>query len=710
MADYDPPAGSPWSRFMRRAPLVKTDPFDIGDLGSGSNAPAARQEAPDEDDFEAEEREHEQPSRTRWWVRRGLQGALLFLILCIAWLTVTAPLSKSLEPIVPPRLTLLSADGQPIARNGAIVDRPVKIAALPSHVPQAFIAIEDRRFYGHLGLDPRGIARAMWNNLFGSGTQGASTITQQLAKFTFLTADRTYTRKAREALIAFWLEAWLTKDEILERYLSNAFFGENLYGLRAASLHYYFRQPERLTLAQAATLAGLVQAPSRLAPTRNPKAAAKRARLVLAAMADQGYISPAKAKATGAAPTDVRPSGTLPTGTYFADWAMPYARAQAEEGYGEQKVTTTLDARLQAAARAAVSSEGLGKAQVALVAMKPGGEVVAMLGGRSYKDSSFNRATQARRQPGSTFKLFVYLAALEAGMSPESRIDDTPIVEGQYRPKNYGDRYRGSITLRQAFAQSSNVATVRLFQKLGPAAVIRVARRLGVRSPLTQDESLALGSSGITLLELTSAYGALAADKWPLKPRPLAMEEQGMFASLLNGPSRFGADERVAMLDMMAAVINEGTGRAARLNIKAYGKTGTSQENRDALFVGFAGDLIVGVWVGNDDNTPLKGVTGGSIPARIWRNFMGRAIKGAAPVPKPVVKKRAPDPEGPVFPLDLPDIPDVPIDLGNSQIGLDDDKNLRIQTDVGGIPLDVRLGKDGVSFGAGEGKTEKPQR
>jgi penicillin-binding protein 1A len=352
------------------------------------------------------------PSSRARWIKRGLAASLLALILIIAWLAVTAPLSKSLEPIAPPRLTLLSADGQPIARNGAIIDRPVRVGLLPAHVKQAFIAIEDRRFYSHWGIDPRGIARAAWNNIGSGGTQGASTITQQLAKFTFLTADRTYSRKAREMFIAFWLEAWLTKDEILERYLSNAYFGENLYGLRAASLHYYFRQPERLTLAQAATLAGLVQAPSRLAPTRNPKAAAKRARMVLNAMADQDYISVAKAKATGAAATDVRIRAELPTGTYFADWAMPAARASTDSGYGEQKVTTTLDARLQRIARSVTARAPLGKSQVALVAMRPNGEVVAMLGGKSYKSSTFNRVTQARRQPGSTFKLFVYLAAL----------------------------------------------------------------------------------------------------------------------------------------------------------------------------------------------------------------------------------------------------------------------------------------------------------
>ncbi len=638
------------------------------------------------------------PSRRTYWIRRGLQAALLLLIVIIAWLAVTAPLSKSLEPIVPPRLTLLSADGQPFAQNGAIVDRPVNAVDLPEHVKQAFIAIEDRRFYSHIGVDPRSIARAFWNNLTGGGKQGGSTLTQQLAKFTFLTADRTYSRKAREMLIAFWLEAWLTKDEILERYLSNAYFGENLYGIRAASLHYFYRQPERLTLAQAATLAGLVQAPSRLAPTRNPKAAAKRARMVLNAMADVGFITEAKAKATGAATTDVRIRGVLPSGTYFADWAMNSARASIDQGYGEQKVITTLDARLQRAARDVIARAPLGKAQVALIAMRPNGEVVAMVGGKSYQESAFNRATQGARQPGSTFKLFVYLAALRSGMTPDSLVDDTPITAGPYQPKNSSNRYRGQITLREAFAQSSNVATVRLYQKLGHAAVVRAARDLGIRSPIAQDPSVALGSSGVSLLELTSAYAAVAANRWPVKPHPLAQEEEGFFANLLSSRRSFSGDEHAMLLDMMGAVITQGTGRAAALRIKTYGKTGTSQEGRDALFVGFAGDLVVGVWIGNDDNSPLKGMTGGGLPARIWRDFMGRAVKGAAPVAPPKPVKR-PNPEGPIEPLDLPEIP---IDLGNSKVGVENGDTLRVQTDIGGFPIDVRLGRDGVSVDRGE--------
>jgi penicillin-binding protein 1A len=642
------------------------------------------------------------PSRKWLWIRRGIAAGLLLFIIILLWLAVTAPLSKSLEPIVPPRITLLAADGTPIARNGAIVDRPVKATELPLHVKQAFLAIEDRRFYSHLGIDPRGLLRATWSNATGNGMmQGGSTITQQLAKFTFLTPERSLTRKAREMLIAFWLEGWLTKDEILERYLSNVYFGDNVYGLRAASLHYFYRQPERLTLSQSTMLAGLVQAPSRLAPTKNPQRAAKRAKLVLNAMVAAGFITAEKAKTTAIPMLDSRGRDTLPTGTYFADWAIPEARALTENGYADVKITTTLDARLQNIARGVIARAPLGNAQVAMVAMRQNGEVVAMVGGRSYKASPFNRAVQAKRQPGSTFKLFVYLAALRSGMNPDTIIADTPINEGLYRPKNSGGSYRGDIPMQQAFARSSNVAAVRLYNEVGGKAVERAAKDLGISSPLTLDPSLALGSSGVTLIDLTAAYAGVAANSWPVEPRAFKAEEQGWIEWLFSGERSFDGRTHKMLLELLGGVVKDGTGRAAQLAIPTYGKTGTSQDNRDALFIGFAGDLVVGVWIGNDDNTPLRGVNGGGLPARIWRDFMAQAVKGAAPrVP---IRKTLPkpDPEGPVEPLDLPELPDMPINIGGTDVRIDEKEGVTITTDVGGVPLDVTLGRDGIAVKPG---------
>ncbi|WP_428629924.1 transglycosylase domain-containing protein [Sphingopyxis sp.] len=626
-------------------------------------------------------------SRRRKWLRRLSRGFAIFcilFILLVGWLALTAPLSKSLEPIVPPQITLLASDGTPIARSGAIVDAPVKASALPKHVTGAFLAIEDRRFYSHWGVDPRSIARAVWSNVTGGATQGGSTITQQLAKFTFLTPKRTLGRKAREALIAFWLEAWLSKDEILERYLSNAYFGDNTYGLRAASLHYFYRQPEKLTPAQAAMLAGLVQAPSRLAPTKNPDLAAKRMKLVVNAMADEGYISAAEAKGLRAPRIDVRSRNTLPTGTYFADWALPEARKLSDVGYSRQTIKTTLDARLQAVARRVTNRAGVGKAQLALVAMRPNGEVVAMVGGRDYAASPFNRVTQARRQPGSTFKLFVYLAALRAGWEPDDVIDNQPIETGSYRPKNSGGAYSKTITLEDAFATSSNVAAVRLLREVGDDKVIDMARDLGVTAPMTKgDPSLALGTSSMTLLELTAAYAAVAANSYPVVPHAFQGEEKGWFENFISGPSRFGSGVHDAIEQMLRAAVNRGTGRAARLPQANFGKTGTSQDNRDALFVGYANGLVVGVWIGNDDNSPLQGVSGGGLPARIWRDFMTQASGREKAPPRPA------NPRGPVEPQDVPDIDAIPIG-DKSSVGIEGG-NAVISTEINGSRIDLRV-------------------
>ncbi|WP_294132192.1 PBP1A family penicillin-binding protein [Sphingobium sp.] len=570
---------------------------------------------------------------TPW--RRRLQilgwiiaAGLALLMLMIGWLAVTAPLSRSLRPIAPPSISLMSADSHLIARRGAVIDTPVTIAQLPAHVPQAFMAIEDRRFYSHWGVDPRGVARAAWHNLWSDGSsQGGSTITQQLAKGVFLSSDRTMGRKAREAMIAFWLEAWLTKDQILERYLSNVYFGDNVYGLRAASLHYFNRAPERLTIPQAAMLAGLLKAPSRLAPTSNLKGARARAALVTQAMVDAGYISQAERNALPPARLNVRETPDATTGTYFADWVLPQARDRAGAVYGEQKIDTTLDWRIQRLAEAAIRRAPLGGAQVALVAMKPDGSVVAMVGGKNYTKSSFNRAVQAKRQPGSTFKLFVYLAAFRAGMTPEDMIDDTPITTGSYRPANHGGKYRGRISLRQAFAASSNVAAVRLTQKVGVDNVIKVARDLGVTAPLTEDLSLALGTSEIPLIELAEAYAAVAAGAYPVLAHGLPPEEQGWFEKLMARQRSFGDDELAMIRDLLSSAANRGTGSAAALRTSTFGKTGTTQDSRDAIFVGYAGGLVTAVWIGNDDNSPLPGgAAGGGIPARIWRNFMSGAI------------------------------------------------------------------------------------
>jgi penicillin-binding protein 1A len=541
---------------------------------------------------------------------------------------LTAPLSRALEPLEDPALLLLSADGRPIARRGAIKEAPVDVARLNRLTPAAFVAIEDRRFHRHWGVDPRGIGRAVVANLRGGGVrQGGSTITQQLAKTSFLSSDRTYRRKAQEVIIAFWLEAWLAKDDILSRYLSSVYFGDGVYGLRAAARHYFQREPENLSLAQSAMLAAIVQAPSRLAPTRNLKLAQKRSRLVLQAMSDTGVITPSRARATRSA-YPVKTSSKVPAGTYFADWVAPSAQKAFESGFGEVKVRTTLDRDLQRLAIRAVTRAPVGGAQAAIVAMRPDGQVVAMVGGKSYKQSPFNRATQARRQPGSAFKLFVYLAALRAGWTPDSMIEDEPITVDGWTPVNNDRVYRGRITLREAFARSSNAATVRLSEAVGRDNVIRAARDLGITTPLPDAPSLALGTAGMSLLELTSAYAAVAGGKFPVVARglPKAQPDEGITAFFQRRGMLQRRRDWTPMLDLLFAAANTGTGRRAALAVPTFGKTGTTQENRDAVFIGFAGDLIVGVWVGRDDNKSLGTMSGGTVPAQIWRNFMTSAL------------------------------------------------------------------------------------
>lgn len=623
-----------------------------------------------------------------WWTGRGIMAGFALFLALIGWLTFTAPLSKSLEPIAAPQVTLLASDGTPIARSGAIVEAPVKVADLPPHVVQAFIAIEDRRFYSHWGIDPRGIARAA---LTGYG--GGSTITQQLAKFTFLTPEQSLSRKAREALIAFWLESWLTKDEILERYLSNAYFGDNQYGLRAASLHYFYRQPEKLRPEQAAMLAGLLQAPSRYAPTKHYDKAKKRMDLVVQSMVRDGYLTQAQADALPDPRIDVRTrDDNLPTGTYFADWALPLAREGLEASYSRQVLTTTLDARLQSLAGRVVARAPLGGAQVALVAMRRNGEVVAMVGGRDYAKSPFNRVTQARRQPGSTFKTFVYLTALEAGWEPDDTIPNTEITQGSYRPKNAGGRYSDQITLEDAFAQSSNVAAVRLLQAVGSDKVIRKARALGITAPMAEgDPSLALGTSVMTLMELTAAYAGIAANEFPVEPHAFPRGERSWWDWLTTRQDSLSSRTHADLETMLRAAINRGTGRNAVLPIANYGKTGTTQDYRDALFVGYAGDLVVGVWIGNDDNSPLNGVTGGSTPARIWRDFMRGALRiEAAPKPRP---SDTPDPEGPVQPMDVMEGGTIPLGQEGTTLSIDGNGVVVSQE---GLPVEVRVGEGGV--------------
>ncbi len=647
-----------------RVPAAPFDPFD--GLSGGDLPPGAPPRLP-------------LRQRSWWrWTMRALAAFIVLFVITIGWLIFTAPLSKSLEPPVPPSITLLSAEGTPIARSGAIVGKPVDSTKLPDHVVDAFVAVEDRRFRSHWGIDPRGILRAFVNNVFTSNSaQGGSTITQQLAKNAFLSSKRTFGRKFQEVLIAFWLEAWLTKDEILSRYLSNVYFGDNQYGLDAAARHYFSRPATGLTTGQAAMLAGLVKAPSRLAPSSNLKGAQARQKVVIGTMVDAGLLTEAEAADIAPARLRLAKAKALPNGTYFADWVLPEARDQAGELGAVREVTTTLEMRMQRAAERAVRNAGLRQSQIAIVAMRTDGRVIAMVGGKNYADSPFNRATQARRQPGSTFKLFVYLAALRNGMTPDSTVLDEPVTIGEWSPKNNDGRYRGEITLRQAFARSSNVAAARLTKDVGPRAVIRAARDLGISTPIAEEASIALGTSTVSLLELTAAYAAIANGEAPVRPRGLSeTDEPGWLARFSDMRRPLGRRELDGMRELLAASVSEGTGRGAALSVETFGKTGTTQDNRDALFVGYADGIVTAVWMGNDDNTSNPGLAGGGAPARVWRDFMAQALGvSARPKPEPAVEN----------------LSDVLIDEGENFI----DAPIEIEGSFGGQGVGVRVNRDG---------------
>jgi 1A family penicillin-binding protein len=572
------------------------------------------------------------PEPDPWWKWRNrpwqFAGAgVLAVVLLALWLAWALPLGRALEPLQSPTLVLVSSDGKAFARRGSYKEAPVDARQLPAYVPGAFIAIEDRRFYRHIGIDPRAIARALRNNIRGGGVEeGGSTITQQLAKNAFLSNRRTLRRKAQEAVIALYLESRLSKDEILSRYLSSVYFGEGVFGLRAAARQYFNKTPEHLTIGEAAMLAGMVKAPSKLNPIDDYKASLARQRVVLNAMVDTDVITRRQARQARRVRVHVgRPS--LPVGSYFADWVSPQAKNAFERAYGEVVVKTTLDSRLQSRAEQIVRQylNGPGRSlhagQGALIAMRTDGSVVAMVGGKDYKESQFNRAVDAQRQPGSSFKLFVYLTALRNGMTPDSTVMDAPVRLGNWTPQNHeGEYLNRPIPLRTAFARSSNVAAVRVLQQVGVRDVIRTARDLGITSDLPRDATIALGSGPVSLVELTSAYAAIAAGQAPVRAHGLAD------FTPVGDTERLPVSQQRGMMDMMRAVVTSGTGRAASLGVPVYGKTGTTQDYHDALFIGFVGDLVVGVWVGNDDNAPMRRVAGGGLPAQIWRDFASYAI------------------------------------------------------------------------------------
>jgi penicillin-binding protein 1A len=485
--------------------------------------------------------------------------------------------------------------------------------------------------------------------LHRGAAQGGSTITQQLAKNLFLTQERTITRKLQEALLALWLEHKFSKQQILELYLNRVYFGAGAYGVEAAAQRYFGKSARRLSLPEAAMLAGLVQSPSRLAPTRNPDGAARRAQLVIAAMAQQNMISAQAAKLALIAPARAKQPSGAGSVNYVADWVMDAVDDLVGHLDGDIVVDTSIDPTLQNAAEQALvdalaqRGQKLGVGEGALVAMTPDGTVRALVGGKSYAESQFDRAIAARRQPGSAFKPFVYLTALEHGLTPDSVREDAPISVKGWRPENYEHQYFGPVTLTQALADSLNTVSVRLTLEFGPAAVIRTAYRLGIVSPLEPNASIALGTSEVSPFELVSAYATFANGGFAASPhvveRIRTSDGKVLYARAPQALGRIVDARYVAMMNtMMHETLVSGTARHADLpGWQAAGKTGTSQDFRDAWFIGYTSRLVTGVWLGNDDSSPTRRATGGGLPVDIWSRFMKAALRGTAPAPLPGV-------------------------------------------------------------------------
>lgn len=572
----------------------------------------------------------------------------VFAALLLVFVTVPK-LQRDIEagPAAALALTVLDAEGNEIGSRGGSSAPIVPLGELPPYLVKAFVATEDRRFYSHFGIDLRGIARAAWVNMRSGGlVEGGSTITQQLAKNLYLDSDRTLWRKAQEALIALWLESNYTKDEILTLYLNRVYMGAGNYGIDAAA-HYYFGKSARdVSLAEAAVLAGLPKAPSRFAPTNDLALAQARASVVLDRLVGNGDLTAEEVAGARAHPAVVAARDKRDGPQYFVDWVAGEVRSLLPEAHGRLIVKTTLDPKRQRAAEAAIrdalkdNGSGRSVGQGAAIALAPNGAILAMIGGKSYLESQFNRATQAERQPGSAFKPIVYLTALEQGFTPTSEIEDSPIALGEWSPKNSNARYAGTVTLTQALARSINTVAVKLAEHVGVKNIADTAARLGIVSPIQSNLSIALGSSEVTLLELTSAYSTFATDGRRAVPFGVteitSLEGETLYK---NTPATIRVTDPAnahAMTYMLRRVITEGTGlRADPGDREAAGKTGTSQDNRDAWFIGYTANEIAGVWFGNDDNTPMKSASGGNFAAVAWRGYIKASQTGVPPAPLP---------------------------------------------------------------------------
>lgn len=572
----------------------------------------------------------------KWMVVLGLWGAiactgiLLWFAKDLPDVTAQATFERRSSIIVK------ASNGAVIARYGESKGQNISVNDVPEHLVQAVLSIEDRRFYSHPGIDPLGITRAMITNISkGRLVQGGSTITQQLAKNLFLTHQRKLKRKIQEALLALWLERELTKDEILSAYMNRVYLGAGTYGFEAASQLYFGKSAKHVTIREAAVLAGLLKAPSRYSPHSNPELAKKRSDVVISAMVDAGFLK--KSELTDEQLAFNLPQKPLKSGQnyrYFTDWVVDGLDDLVGRPNIDMVVETTLISPLQNHAQNTLkqtidnADEMSFVSQGAILSMAQDGAILTMVGGYDYRKSQFNRTTQAIRSPGSSFKPFVFLTAIEQGWDPDDTILDEKITEGSYRPKNFAGKYHGKIELTEALSKSMNTASVRLTQEVGIGNVLKTAKKIGIISPLERDLSLSLGSSGVSVLEMGTAYTTLSNGGYRIFPYAITRitENNGRLLYARKKPKSYPHTIRTKDVSkltyMLQDVIQSGTGKRARLPFPAAGKTGTSQNNRDAWFAGYTDKMATIVWLGNDDNSPMRSITGGNLPAMIWRDVM----------------------------------------------------------------------------------------
>ncbi len=578
--------------------------------------------------------------RKRRWLRGLLIWGVSLALLCVLAIGVAVGMAARSMPsfnelketAAGQTIVVRARDGTEILTLGPSAGSWLRSDEIPQVMKDAMVSVEDRRFYSHIGIDPLGLTRALWVSFTGDKRIAAtSTITQQLARNVFLNSNRSFDRKAREAILAMALEWKFSKEQILELYLNKVYFGGGAYGVDAASRKFFSHSARDLNIGEAAIIAGLVKAPSRYSPTADVGAAVKRANVVLQLMKQEGAIGAAQADAIDISTVRLKPEAGQNSARYFTDWVLPQLDILLPETHEPLEVWTTLDPKLQNAGATAIQTNAPKGAQGALVSLDRDGAVLAMVGGTDYVSSNYNRAISAMRQPGSAWKLFVYMAALEAGMVPDDRVVDEPVTINGWTPRNSGGTYAGPIDMRTAFAYSKNTVAAQLGQKVGFGTVASMARRFGITTPIDTNPSMVLGTSDVRLIDMTRAFASVSAKGTSLEPygivKVTTAKGELLYQHQNATPQQLVPDYVAAgITDLLQTAVNVGTGKAAQIGRPVAGKTGTTSSNKDGWFLGFSSGITTGVWMGRDDAKAVPGLQGGTAPARAFASYMRVAV------------------------------------------------------------------------------------